>query len=45
MLGDAKELKWEFSKKGLIIKTPKEKPCQHAFTFKITRNFNVNEPK
>ena len=38
MLGDGKELKWELVKgKGLKITPPKEKPCEHAFTFKIVR--------
>ena len=45
MLGDAKELEWKFSRRGLTIKTPKEKPCEHAFVFKITRNFKADEPE
>jgi alpha-L-fucosidase len=41
MLGDGNELEWELVKgKGLKIKTPKEKPCEHAFTFKIVRGFD-----
>jgi alpha-L-fucosidase len=41
MLGDGKELEWELVKgEGLKIKTPKEKPCEHAFTFKIVRGFD-----
>jgi alpha-L-fucosidase len=41
MLGDGKELEWELIKgKGLKIKTPKEKPCEHAFTFKIVRGYD-----
>jgi len=41
MLGDGKELEWELVKgEGLKIKTPKEKPCEHAFTFKIVRGYN-----
>lgn len=45
MLGDGKKLEWKFSEKGLTIKTPKEKPCEHAFVFKIERHFNVNQLK
>ena len=30
------EWKWD-RKAGLIIQTPDEKPCEHAFTFKIER--------
>jgi alpha-L-fucosidase len=37
MLGDGKELKWEMTKAGLSIETPKTKPCEHAFVFKIVR--------
>jgi alpha-L-fucosidase len=37
MLGDGKNLKWEMTKDGLVVETPKNKPCDHAFTFKITR--------
>lgn len=37
MLGDGKELKWEMTEKGLSIETPKTKPCDHAFVFKIVR--------
>ena len=37
MLGDGRELKWEMTKDGLIVETPKSKPCDYAFTFKITR--------
>ena len=37
MLGDGKELKWEMTKEGLSITTPKKKPCEHAFVFKIER--------
>jgi alpha-L-fucosidase len=38
MLGVDKELEWSFSDKGLTIKTPEKKPCEHAFVFKIQRN-------
>ena len=38
MLGDGDELEWEVVRgEGLVIKTPKAKPCEHAFVFKITR--------
>jgi len=37
MLGDGKELKWEVKKDGLSIETPKTKPCDYAFVFKIVR--------
>jgi alpha-L-fucosidase len=37
MLGDGGDLKWEMTKDGLVIETPKVKPCDYAFTFKIVR--------
>jgi alpha-L-fucosidase len=37
MLGDGKELKWEMTKGGLSIETPKTKPCEHAYVFRIVR--------
>lgn len=37
MLGDGKELEWELTDSGLKIKTPDNKPCDHAYTFKIVR--------
>jgi alpha-L-fucosidase len=37
MLGDGKELKWELTKEGLSIETPKIKPCDYAYSFKIVR--------
>jgi alpha-L-fucosidase len=37
MLGDGRELKWRNTKDGLVIETPKPKPCEHAFVFKIVR--------
>jgi alpha-L-fucosidase len=37
MLGDGKELKWENSAAGLTIETPKMKPGDHAYVFKIVR--------
>jgi len=41
MLGDGKDLKWEITKDGLVVDTPKSKPCDYAFTFKITRKSPV----
>jgi len=37
MLGDGHELKWELTKEGLSIETPKTKPCDIAYVFKIQR--------
>jgi alpha-L-fucosidase len=37
MLGDNKELKWEMTKDGLSIETPKTKPCDYAYAFRIER--------
>jgi len=38
MLGDGKELEWDLVKgKGLKIRLPKQKPCEHAFVLKIVR--------
>ena len=37
MLGDNKELKWEMTADGLSIETPKTKPCDHAYVFRIVR--------
>ncbi len=36
LLGNEGELKWSLSNKGLKILLPLNKPCEHAFTFKIT---------
>ena len=38
MPGVDKELEWSLSEDGLTINTPEEKPCEHAFVFKIERN-------
>ena len=35
MLGVDDELEWSMTNEGLKIKTPKEKPCKYAYTFKI----------
>jgi alpha-L-fucosidase len=37
MLGDGKELKWEMTPEGLVVKTPEKKPCDYAFAFRIIR--------
>ena len=37
MLGVDKELEWAMTEEGLKIKPPDEKPCEHAYAFKITR--------
>lgn len=37
MLGDGAELSWKFGTDVLVIQTPKNKPCDHAYVFKITR--------
>jgi alpha-L-fucosidase len=37
MLGNSKELKWEITKDGMSIETPKTKPCEHAYVFRIMR--------
>ena len=47
MLGDGNELEWELVKvEGLKITPPEEKPCEHAYVFKIERyhhpKFNQN---
>jgi alpha-L-fucosidase len=36
MLGTSESLSWSQSEEGLIIKTPALKPCDHAYTFKLT---------
>ena len=36
MLGSDEPIKWEFTKEALVVTTPKVKPCEHAFVFKIT---------
>jgi alpha-L-fucosidase len=37
MLGDGNQLKWEMTKEGLLVDTPRVKPCDYAFAFKIVR--------
>ncbi|MFW5901164.1 MAG: alpha-L-fucosidase [bacterium] len=36
MLGSDSSLNWDFSEEGLTIDTPSEKPCEHAYAFKIS---------
>jgi alpha-L-fucosidase len=38
MLGVDRELEWSLTGENLEIKTPNEKPCEHAYVFKIMRN-------
>ena len=38
MLGDNKELRWEMTKGGLSIETPKTRPCDYAYVFRIVRS-------
>jgi len=35
MLGVDGSLEWSVSKEGLTIQSPRQKPCKHAFSFKI----------
>ena len=35
MLGSDEPIKWEFTKEALVATTPKVKPCEHAYVFKI----------
>jgi alpha-L-fucosidase len=37
MLGDDQPLKWEMTKEGLVVNTPKTKPGDYAYVFKIVR--------
>jgi alpha-L-fucosidase len=43
MLGSEESLSWSQNEQGLQIKTPQQKPCDHAFSFKIT--LTDSEPK
>ncbi len=40
MLGDGKSLAWSWGEDGLHISTPDERPCDHAYVFKIIRKYN-----
>ena len=37
MLGSGEPLRWGLSKEGLAVETPRMKPCEHAYVFKIVR--------
>jgi len=37
MLGDGKPLRWNLTGEGLSIETPKTRPCDYAYTFRIVR--------
>ena len=37
MLGVDQELEWTLTKAGLTINAPAQKPCEHAYVFKILR--------
>jgi alpha-L-fucosidase len=37
MLGDGKELNWRWTKRGLVIESPKQMPGKYAYVFKIER--------
>ena len=37
MLGGEGHLEWRLTPEGLTIKTPTERPCEHAYVFKIMR--------
>jgi len=39
MLGVDRELEWSLTQQGLEIRTPDEKPCEHAYVFRITRSY------
>jgi alpha-L-fucosidase len=41
MLGVDEALEWSLADDGLTIKAPKNKPCEYAFVFKITRRTEV----
>ncbi|NME66761.1 alpha-L-fucosidase [Flammeovirga aprica] len=41
LLGSNKELKWSLKGDGLAIELPKDKPCDHAFVFKMVLDKNV----
>ena len=40
MLGDGNPLTWSMEEDGLLIQTPEERPCEHAFVFRIERQYN-----
>jgi alpha-L-fucosidase len=44
MLGCDQELTWSLSPTEMTIQTPPEKPCEHAYVFKITRGQPYLDP-
>ena len=40
MLGSQETLSWEQDEDGLKVKTPSQKPCEHAYTFEIILKSN-----
>ncbi len=38
LLGSAQPLKWSREETGLTVKMPTEKPCDHAYTLRITQS-------
>jgi len=38
MLGVDQELEWKLTSEALVIKVPDQKPCEHAYVFKIIRD-------
>ena len=43
MLGVDQELEWTLTEAGLTIKPPAQKPCEHAYVFKIDRGQPYSE--
>ena len=43
MLGVERNLAWSLSEAGLRIETPAERPCEHAYVFKIERGWPYDE--
>jgi alpha-L-fucosidase len=45
MLGSDQTLDWSLTPEGLTITTPSQKPCEHAYAFKINRGhpFKVSQ--
>ncbi|MBZ0291733.1 MAG: alpha-L-fucosidase [Anaerolineae bacterium] len=38
IVGSEQELAWQLTDEGLAIERPDDRPCEHAFAFKITQN-------
>jgi hypothetical protein len=43
MVGVEQALEWSFTKAGLIVQPPVQKPCDHAYVFKIVRDYPVED--